>query len=109
MTQVVADVEVGVVDPDRAPLFKRHECQTLPVARDAVEPRLKEAKEFVVPRRLARENHDRRNVHVSATALEVKEGRVEAGKTVWIGHVASLMASVTNLTQAYSQHSTKRV
>jgi hypothetical protein len=38
---------------------------------------------------------------VRAAALEVKKGGVEAGKTVWIGHIASLMASVTNVTQDY--------
>jgi len=48
-------------------------------------------------------------VHVGATALKVEKGRVKARKTVRIGHKASLMDSVTNITQRTVKPSTKCV
>ena len=86
VAHVVADVEVGVVDPHRAALLERHLGQPLPVARDEVQARLGLPNQLLVGRRVAREHHARGDVHVRAVALEVQEGGVEPAQAVRVGH-----------------------
>ena len=84
VADVVVEVQVGVVDPDRAALVEGDEAELLAEARDQVQPRLQVGAELVVGRRRAVEDHRRGDVHVGAVALEVQEGGVEAGEAVQI-------------------------
>jgi hypothetical protein len=89
VAQVVAEVEVRVVDPDRAALLERDARQPLAVARDEVQARLQRVEQVVVLGRLALERHDRGDMHVRAGVLDVEEGGVERGEAVGVaGHRA---------------------
>ena len=82
VADVVVEVEVRVVDPDRAALVERDEPQLLAEAGDEVQPRFEVVAELVEVRRRAVEDHRRGDVHVGSVALQVEEGRVEAGQAI---------------------------
>ena len=86
VAHVVADVEVGVVDPHRPPLPEGHEGQALAVAGDEVQPALDRGDRVVVGGRVALEHEDRGDVHVRAARLEVQEARIEAREAVAVAH-----------------------
>jgi hypothetical protein len=102
VAQVVAGVEVRIVDPHRAPLAERHVGQLLAVARHEVHARLDRLDQLAVGGRLAFEDEDARHVHVRAAALEVQEAGVEGGQSVAIGHrsILTCRRNVDNLPQA---------
>jgi hypothetical protein len=79
---VVADVEVRVVDPARPALAERDERQPLAVARNLVELRADRVDELLLFGRGAGERHHGGHVHVRAAVLEVQERRVEPGQAV---------------------------
>ena len=76
VAQVVAQVEVGIVDPARAALTEWDEAEPLAVARHEVQPPLEVAEQVVVLRRLALEDDHRCDVHVGRAVLQVEEGRI---------------------------------
>ena len=82
LADVVVEVQVGVVDPDRAPLAERDEAKLLAEPRDEVEARLDVVAELVVGRRRAVEDDRRGDVHVGTAALHVEECGVEAGEAI---------------------------
>ena len=82
LADVVIEVQVGVVDPDRAPLAERDEAELLAKARDEVEARLDVVAELVVGRRRAVEDDRRGDVHVGAAALHMEECGIEAGQAI---------------------------
>ncbi len=89
VAQVVADVEVRVVDPGRAALPERHGGQALAVAGHEIEPAADVVDELGVARRTALEDEHLRDVHVRlAIALEMQEGGVEPGQPVGVAHRA---------------------
>ena len=81
LAHVVVEVEVGVVDPDRAPLVEGDEAQLLAEARDQVQARGDVVAELVVGGRRALEDAGRGDVHVGAGALHVQEGSIESGQS----------------------------
>src|SRR5947199_9095832 len=87
---VVAEIEMRIVDPARAPLTVRYEGELLPVARHQVQPRFGRAHELLVGRRIAVEEHHARHVHVRAAVLQVEEGCVESCEPA-LGHGARLL------------------
>ncbi len=86
VTEVVAEVEVRVVDPDRAALVQRDLGEALAKARDEVQPRLDVDAQLVPGRRGALEDRHRRDVEALARLLEVQERGVEGGDAVAVGH-----------------------
>jgi hypothetical protein len=93
VADVIAGVEVRVVDPHRPALHERRERQLLAVARHESEPALELGDEVVVRRRLAAEHEDRADVHVRVAALLEREKRgVEPGQTVGVRHAADSRA-----------------
>jgi len=82
VTQVVARVEVGVIDPHRAALLERHEGEALAVARHEVQAALDGRDDVVVVGDRALEGHARGDVHVRAIVLEVEEGGVEPREAI---------------------------
>ena len=74
--QVVAEVEVGVVDPDRRAERERQEADRLPVARDARQVRPHHPHHRVVGRRRPFQDGHRTDVHMADRVLEVQEGSV---------------------------------
>jgi hypothetical protein len=83
---VVAQVQVRVVDPARAPLAERDEGEPLAVAGHERQAPLEHLEQLVVGGRRALEQHHAGHVHVRRRVLEVEEGRVEAGQTIaWHG------------------------
>ena len=73
LADVVVEVEVGVVDPDRAALAEGDEAQLLAEAGDEVQARLDVVAELLVARRRALEDDRRGDVHVGAASLQVEE------------------------------------
>ncbi len=73
MTDVVADLEMGIVHPHRAALAERHECEPLAVARHEMQSRLDRLYELVIRRRGAVEHGAARDVHVGRVALEMQK------------------------------------
>ena len=88
MPEVVADVEVGIIDPDRPTLAEGDVRDPLSVPGNAVEPRGDVRHEFLVRRGRPLEYHARADVHVSPAALQVKERRVKACEPIRIRHPA---------------------
>ena len=82
MADVVVEVQVRVVDPDRPALVERDEPQLLAEAGDEMEARLEVVAELPEVRRRALEDHRRGDVHVSSVALQVEEGRIQAGQPI---------------------------
>jgi hypothetical protein len=79
---VVLEVEVRVVDPDRPSLVQRHRAQLLPEARHEREPGLDVLQKLGVGRRRAFEDRHRGHVHVRCGVLQMQEGRVQRGEPV---------------------------
>ena len=79
LADVVVEVQVRVVDPDRAALAERHAAQLLAEARHQVEARGDVVAEFLVRGRRPFEDDRRGDVHVGAVPLHVEEGRIESG------------------------------
>ena len=88
---VVAQVQMGIVDPARPALAERHEGEPLAVARHEPETALEGLEQLVVGGRRPLEDHHRRHVHVRGGVLEVQEGSVEPGQTVG-GHASEVSA-----------------
>src|SRR3954453_19898977 len=86
VADVVARIEVRVVDPHRPRLREGWEGELLPVARDEVEARGELGDKSLVPGRLALEEHAGADVHVGARVLEREERGVEPGQPVGVGH-----------------------
>ncbi len=82
LADVVVEVEVGVVDPDRAALAEGDEAELLAEARDEVQARLDVVAELFVGRRRAVEDDHRGDVHVGAASLHVEECGVESGQAI---------------------------
>ena len=79
---VVAQVQMRVVHPARAPLAERDEGEALAVARDEPEAALDGLQEVVVGGRGSLEEHHRRHVHVRGRVLDVQERCVQPAQTV---------------------------
>ena len=77
VAHVILDVELGLVDPDRAPLLEGYELHPLPVARHLVEAGFDELQEVPVRRGLSVEHGDRPDVHVAGAILELEEERIQ--------------------------------
>jgi hypothetical protein len=90
VTDVVAEVEVRVVDPDRPSLPVRHEGELLAEARNEVQARVEVLEELLVARRGAFEDRRRGHVHVSAVALEMQERGVESAQSVDATSISAL-------------------
>ena len=73
VADVVAQVEMRIVDPHRAALAERHVRQSLPVAGHEVQAQLDRLDEIVVRRRGAVEHGAGRHVHVCRVALEMQK------------------------------------
>ena len=86
MADVVARVEVRVVDPHGPALHERREGQLLAVARHEREAALELRDEVLVGRCRALEEQDRSDVHVRASLLEREERGVEAAQPVGVRH-----------------------
>ena len=82
LTDVVVEVEVRVVDPDRAALAEGDEAELLTEAGDEVQARLDVVAELFVARRRAIEEDHRGDVHVGAASLQVEECGVESGQPI---------------------------
>jgi hypothetical protein len=90
VADVVAGIEMRVVDPHRARLGERRVRKLLAVARDEMQPVLDLRDEVVVGRRLAVEDEHGTHVHVRPALLEGEKRCVEAGEPVGVGHVHRL-------------------
>ena len=86
VAHVVADLEVGIVDPHRAALAERHERQPLAVAGHEVQSRLDRLDQLVIRRGGAVEHRAARHVHVRRVALEMQKRAVEPGQPVLVRH-----------------------
>ena len=87
VADVVARVEVRVVGPHRPALPERHVREALAVARHEVQAADDVVDELLRRRRLALEDHHRRDVHVRGrVVLQVQERRVERRQAVGVGH-----------------------
>jgi hypothetical protein len=73
VTDVVAEVEVGVVHPERPPRLERREGKLLAVAGHAREARFHMGAEGVVLGRRPLEDHERAHVHVRCLLLLSQE------------------------------------
>ena len=82
VAQVVLDVEVRVVHPDRPPELQRDELDLLAVARDQVQLGVHHRHDVPEGRRRALEDGDGRDVHVGHVVLDVEERRVQGAQTV---------------------------
>ena len=98
VADVVARVEVGVVGPHRPALVERHVCEPLAVARYQVQAALHVGHELLGRRRLALEDHHRRDVHMrGGVVLQVQEGRVQRRQAVGVGHTPTSRRSSRDL------------
>jgi hypothetical protein len=84
VAHVVLQVEVRVVDPQRAARLERRERELLPVARDQVQTAADLRAELLVLGRRALEEEHRAHVHVRALALLGQEGRVDGRQPVTV-------------------------
>ena len=83
VAEVVLDVEVGIVHPDRPPELQGDEADLLAVARDEVELALHHRDDVLGKgRRGALEDGDRGDVHVGHVVLDVEERRIEGAQPV---------------------------
>ena len=82
LAHVVVEVEVGVVDPDRAALLEGHLAQLLAEAGDEVQARLDVVAELAVGGSGALEDDRRGDVHVGPRPLHVEERGVESGQSI---------------------------
>ena len=105
VADVVLEVEVRVVDPQRAPGLQRRRRQPLPVARDEVQPAA-DVIEVVVERgRRPVEDEHRADVHVRRRSLLVQERGVDRGEAVEV-LLASEPPQVTRRRRTASQKGT---
>jgi hypothetical protein len=88
VADVVLEVEVGVVGPQRAAAGCGREDEPLPVARNEVQAHPDRVEELLVGRRRPLDAHERADVHVRARALLVQERRVDRCQPVEVarGH-----------------------
>ena len=82
VAQVVLDVEVRVVHPDRPPELEGDDADLLAVARDEVELGVDHGHDVGVRRRRALEDGHRGDVHVGHVVLDVEERRVQGAQAV---------------------------
>ncbi len=83
VAQVVAQVEVRVVDPARAALPERDEREALAEPRHEVQAAVDVLEQLDVAGRLALEDDHRGDVHVRRVVLEVEERGVEPAESVF--------------------------
>jgi hypothetical protein len=76
VAQVVADVEVGIVDPDGLAHSERDETHLLAVARREVELALDHRPQVLEGRRRSLEDADAADVHGCHVVLDVQEHRI---------------------------------
>jgi hypothetical protein len=86
VADVVAGVEVRVVDPDRTPLPERRERELLAVAGNEGQAALELGDEVVVGRGGTVEDHAGADVHVGAALLEREERGIERAQSVRLFH-----------------------
>src|SRR5207244_1346443 len=87
MANVVLDVEIPVVNPDRAALPERNGGDTLAITRHELQARLYQRHDVLIGRRRALEHRQPPDVHVRrAVRLEVEERRVDATEPLEPGH-----------------------
>ena len=86
VAQVVAGVEVRVVDPHRPALAERGDGELLAVARARGAAAARAGHELVVRRRVALEHQHGGDVHVRAAALEVRKEASRPVRPVGVGH-----------------------
>src|SRR5262245_5292379 len=91
MTDVVVEVQVWVVDPNRATKPEGDETQLLPKARHQVKTRGDVVAELLVGGRWPLEQGRRGDVHVGGAVLEVEEGGVQPAEPVPVGHEPNLL------------------
>jgi len=96
VAQVVAQVEVRVVDPDRPALVERDAGEALAKAGDEVQARLDQLAQLVVGRRGPVEDGDRCDVQACPGLLEVQERRVECRDAVTVGDASIVPRLATN-------------
>ena len=82
VADVVLEVEVAVVGPQRPAGRGGRVDEPLAVARHVVQARADRVQELVVGRRRALRAHERADVHVRVRSLLVQEGRVDCGEPV---------------------------
>jgi hypothetical protein len=82
VTNVVVQVQVGVVDPDGPALPEGDEAQLLAEAGDEVEPPGEMLAELLVVGRRALEERGGRDVHVRSRPLQVQERRIQSAEPV---------------------------
>jgi hypothetical protein len=82
VADVVAEVEVGIVDPHWPADLPGDEAHLLPVPREERELGGHQVDELLVGRWRPLENRARRDVHVSDAVLDVEEDAVERAQTV---------------------------
>ena len=82
---VVVEVEVDVVDPDRAGQMAGHVEHALPVPGQVAEPLPDQRQHLLVAAAVTRalENGHSADVHRRRGVLQVQERRVQCGKAVW--------------------------
>ena len=85
-TDVVVEVEVRILDPDRVVQAERHRHDAAPERRHQVQPRLDEVLDrlevVAALHRRRIEDRGHGDVHVHARRLEVQKGRVKARKSL---------------------------
>jgi hypothetical protein len=84
--QVVAQVEVRVINPDGASLLGRHLGNALAIPRDEIKPALDVRAQVVERRRRTVENGQGADVHMRVAVLEAQERRVETGEPIAVSH-----------------------
>jgi len=82
MAEVVLEVEVLVVDPDRPSQLERHEADALAITRDEVELRLDHVDEVSEGWLRPFEDGDRPDVHMGDVVLHMQERRVQRTQAV---------------------------
>jgi hypothetical protein len=88
VADVVGEVEVGVVDPDRAPLAEGYEPELLPEPGHQVKARGDVVAELEVGGRGPLEQGGRGDVHVRIAPLQVEERGVQTAQS--LGHTLIL-------------------
>ena len=71
MPDVVVDVEMRIVDPDRPSDVERDELDHLPVARDKGQLRIDHCDDVFEERRRAFEDRNRRDVHMAHIVFDM--------------------------------------
>src|SRR5262249_17307405 len=82
MPKVIEDLEVRVVNPDRAPEPQRNEAHLLSIARDKVQLRDHQPDQVAVPGRRALEDGDRPHVHGVVLTLDPEERCIQRAQSI---------------------------